>query len=282
MIKLYKKILIQGLIILFATSCNIITDPFGPSSIIRTNTCGTDITLPVNLERMSFTPPGVWSGFKPCEYVFTSRDLGEDAWGISVAAYYTYADVVVHDTALGFGVIGNLDMIDGIPITLKNWKESEDQEWERNLENRGNSGNRKVVYETRKNLNCWRETIESLDSNQNQSALSIGYHCWQPGKDNYPPLDIGGWIRYRDGKPIYALDIDKDLIDPVFETLVVKDIKPEVYEERMEIYNKKIEKECGRWLKRVKKNPQREFSAHAIKRLNECGYDTTNLKRKQE
>ena len=57
-------------------------------------------------------------------------------------------------------------------------------------------------------------------------------------------MSIGGWIRYWDGKPVYDLDIDKDLIDPVFATLEVKDIKPEVYAERMANHEEKVIKDC--------------------------------------
>ena len=96
------------------------------------------------------------------------------------------------------------------------------------------------------------------------------------------PLDIGGWVRYWDGKPVYDLDIDKDLIDPIFATLEVKDIKPEVYAQRMAIHEEKVKQECKRRIKRVKKNSGRAFNAYSIERLEFCGYDTSKLKRREE
>lgn len=264
-----------------ATSCSVSKDPYGRSSISRADTCQTDLTLPVELERSKFLPPEIWTRFSQCEFVYTSRDLGEDAWGISVASNYTYADVLVHDTAIGFGVIGNLDMIGDFPITLEGWREFEDKKWQKYINSKGESEKRVVVYESRNNLDCWRETILSYNQGE-QSALSIAYHCWQPGKESNPPIDIGGWIRYRDGKPVYDLDIDKDLIDPVFDTLQVKDIKPEVYAERMAIYNEKMKEDCEWRKKDLRKNRFRAFNDYEIKRLEECGYDTTKLKREEE
>ena len=73
-------------------------------------------------------------------------------------------------------------------------------------------------------------------------------------------------------------DIGKCLINPVFATLEVKDIKPEVYAERMAIHEEKVKQECKRQIRRVKKNPGRAVSAYSIERLEFCGYDTSKLK----
>ncbi len=81
-------------------------------------------------------------------------------------------------------------------------------------------------------------------------------------------MSIGGWIRYWNGKPVYDLDIDKDLIDPVFATLEVKDIKPEVYAERMAIHEEKVIKDCKWRLKDVKKNRTRHSMHIQSKNLN--------------
>ncbi len=272
---------IIGLAFTMLGSCSALDNPFHKSPITRTNVCQTDVTLQVELERSQFVPPKIWSSFQPCESVYTSRDLDEDAWGMSVALYYTYADVLVHDSALGFGVIGNLDIIGDLPTTLEGWKQREDTKWQKYMKKRGDSEKREVVYESRNGLECWRETTKSFLQGR-QSALSVAYHCWEPRKIHYPPLDIGGWIRYWDGKPVYDLDIDKDLIDPVFATLEVKDINPEVYAERMAIHEEKVKEKCKRRIKRVKKNPGRVVSAHSIERLEFCGYDTSKLKREQE
>jgi hypothetical protein len=273
--------LITGLAFTMLESCTALDNPFQKSPITRTNVCQTDLTSQVELERSLFVPPKIWSSFQPCESVYTSRDLDEDAWGMSVALYYTYADVLVHDSALGFGVIGNLDIIGDLPTTLEGWKQREDKKWQKYMKKRGDSEKREVVYETRNGLECWRETTKSFLQGR-QSALSVAYHCWEPGKTHYPPLSIGGWIRYWDGKPVYDLDIDKDLIDPVFATLEVKDIKPEVYAERMANHEEKVIKDCKWRLKDVKKNRNQAFNAYSIEKLESCGYDTSKLKREQE
>ena len=65
-------------------------------------------------------------------------------------------------------------------------------------------------------------------------------------KDRLSPRSIDIWIGYQDGQSVYDLDIDKDLIDPVFATLEIKDIKPEVYGERMAIHEEKVKQECKR------------------------------------
>ncbi len=273
--------LIFGLAFTMLESCTVLDNTFHKSPITRTNVCHTDLTSQVELERSQFVPPKIWSSFQPCESVYTSRDLDEDAWGMSVASYYTYDDILVHDSALGFGVIGNLDIIGDLPTTLEGWKQREDTKWQKYMKKRGDSEKREVVYESRNGLECWRETTKSFLKGR-QSALSVAYHCWEPRKTHYPPLSIGGWIRYWEGKPVYDLDIDKDLIDPVFATLEVKDIKPEIYAERMAIHEEKVKEECKRRIKRVKKNPGRAVSAHSIERLEFCGYDTSNLKQEQE
>jgi len=137
---------------------------------------------------------------------------------------------------MGFGVAGRLNWIGNTFDTIEEWRRREDDKWQRHLKNRGNK--RSVIYESRNGFDCW--CIEKASFVQGKKhAISVGYDCWTPGKTHYPPLSIGGWIRYRDGKPVYDLDIDKDLIDPVFATLEVKDIKPEIYAERMAGKSKK-------------------------------------------
>ncbi len=71
-------------------------------------------------------------------------------------------------------------------------------------------------------------------------------------------------------------------IDPVFATLEVKDINPEVYAERMAIHEEKLIKDCKWRLKDVRKNPTQAFNAYAIERLEFCGYDTSKLKREEK
>ena len=209
-----------------------------------------------------------------------SRDTNRDKWGISAALNYRYSDVVVYDASMGFAVVGNLHWIGSTPPTMEAWKDREDQKWKQHLENRGGSGKRKVTRESRNYLECWRTEKISFDKRK-QSALSIAYACWVTGKTYYPPLIIGGWIKYWDGNPVYDLDIDKDLIDPVFATLEVKDIKPEVYAERMAIHEEKMKKDCKWRLKDVRKNRDQAFNAYSIERLESCGYDTSKLKRKE-
>jgi len=242
---------------LLLMSCVAINNPFKASTGTRTDTCKTDFSLPIELERANFLPAEIWSRIKPCEMVKVGNYTKFDSWNISASLHYTYADVLVYDTAMGFGVNGNLNLIGSTPATMEGWKQREDKKWLKHLKYRGKSDKRNVIRETRNGLKCWRETTISFEQGK-QSALSIAYDCWESDKTHYPPLSISGSIRYWDGKPVYDLDIDKDLIDPVFATLEVKDIKPEVYAERMAIHEEKME------------------------RLESCGYDTSKLKKKEE
>ena len=253
----------------------------GIKSSTRVNACGVDLSLEVNLERASFIPPEVWSRIKPCELVKVSHHPILDSWGISAALNYTYSDVLVYDFAMGFGVEGHLNWIGNTPDTLEGWKAREDNKWQKRLKKRGDLDKRIVTYDSRHGLDCWRTERIAYDRGT-LHAKSIFYDCWYPDALHYPPLSIGGSIRYIDGKPAYALNIDKDLIDPVFATLKVKDIKPEVYAERMAIHEKKVKEDCKWRLKDVKRNPTREFNAYSIKKLEFCGYDTSKLKREEE
>ncbi|MCH7881438.1 MAG: hypothetical protein IIB69_07665 [Proteobacteria bacterium] len=235
----------------------------------------------MEIERARFNPPEIWSQLKPCESIRVSRNTNTGDWGISAALQYTYADVLVYDKAMGFGVVGHLHWIGDKPTTLEGWKQFEDNKWQRYMKHRGNSETRSVVFEPRNGLDCWRIEMASFVQGK-KHAVSVGYDCWEPDKTHYPPLSIGGWIRYWDGKPVYDLDIDKDLIDPVFATLEVKDIKPEVYAERMAIHEKKMVEDC-KWRKKdLRKHPRRAWNVYEIKRLEACGFNTSKLKRKEE
>jgi len=281
MSKGFKVIISMSVVTLLLVSCVAIDNPFKAETGSRTNACKTDFSLPIELERANFLPAEIWSRIKPCEMVKISKHIKLDSWSISASLNYTYTDVLVYDTAMGFGVEGNLNMIGDMPTTLEGWKQREDNKWEKFMKSRKGTRERKVSYALRNGLECWRVEGMSYYKGE-QAALSISYDCWESGKTHYPPLSIGGSIRYWDGKPVYDLEIDKDLIDPVFATLEVKDIKPEVYAERMTIHEEKVKQECKRRLKDVRKNPNRVFNAHSIKRLEFCGYDTSKLKRKEE
>jgi hypothetical protein len=282
LLSLTPRLLTLTLVSIFISACGIVQNPFKGNDSWRKSACDIDVTAIVELDRASFDPPEIWSRLKPCGMVKVSRQFRRDSWGISATLHYTYADVLVYDAGMGFGVEGNLNWIGGKPSTLEGWRDFEDNKWQRYMEKRGDSEKREVEYASKNSLDCWREREITYEIDKNISAISIAYKCWQPDKYQYPPLTIGGWIRYRDGKPVYDLDIDKDLIDPVFATLVVKDIKPEVYAERMAIYNEKMKEDCEWRKKDLRKNRFRAFNDYEIKRLEECGYDTTKLKREEE
>ena len=262
-------------------SCAMTDSPFKKKTVTIDTSCNIDLSNYIETERARFIPPAIWSRLVPCEAMRVSRNTSTDEWGISAKLNYTYSDVLVYDTAMGFGVVGQLNWIGNTFNTLEEWKRREEDKWRRYMKNRGNSETRFVVFESRNGLDCWRIEMASFVEGK-KHAISIGYDCWTPGKTHYPPLSIGGWIRYWDGKPVYDLDIDKDLIDPVFATLEVKDIKPEVYAERMAIHEEKVIKDCKWRLKDVKKNRNQAFNAYSIEKLESCGYDTSKLKREQE
>ena len=276
-----RSLLVQTVTSIFLISCVTLNNPFSAKTGTRGNACDTNVSVVVELERAHFTPPEIWSLLKPCETVTITRQFQQDKWGASAALHYTYGDILVYDAAMGFSVRGNLHSIGFTPSSMRGWKEREDRKWLKYMIKRGDSEKREMVFDARNGLDCWRETTTSFEQGK-QSALSIAYHCWEPNKSHYPPLTIGGWIRYWDGEPVYDLNIDKDLIDPVFATLKVKDIKPEVYAERMAIHEEKVRQECKRRLKTVRKKPGKEYSSYYIERLDFCGYDTSKLKREEE
>ena len=279
--KLVFKICWWSSTAVFLTSCVNAANLFSKETIFEISACKIDFSIPVELERTRFIPPTIWSQLEPCGMVNISRDTNRDKWGISAALNYRYSDVIVYDASMGFAVVGNLHWIGSTPANLEAWKDREDRKWQEHIKNRGGSGKRTLTRESRNGLECWRTEKTSYEMDK-QSALSIAYACWIQDKTHYPPMIIGGWIRYWDGKPVYDLDIDRDLIDPVFATLEIKDIRPEVYIERMDTYKKEIEEDCKWRLKDKRRNSTREFNAYEIKRLEDCGHDTSKLKRKQE
>jgi len=277
---LLKLIVLSGMSISLV-SCVVIDNPFKKKNVTSETSCDTDLSLPVEIERAQFTPPDIWSRLKPCKSIRISRNTNTDEWGISAALYYTYSDILVYDFGMGFGVIGELNLIGSTPNSLAGWRRREDNKWLRRMKNRGEADTRAVTYESRNGLDCWRTETIAYDKGT-QSAQAIEYNCWEPGKTHYPPLSIIGSIRYWEGKPVYDLDIDKDLIDPVFATLKVKDIKPEVYAERMAAYKEREKRQCKGRIKYVRKNPNKGYTVSDIDLLEDCGYDTSKLKRKEE
>ena len=280
MIVRLTRSIILCIVSVFVGACVALDNPFAAKTGTRGNACESDVSLAMAIERAKFVPPEIWSRLSPCELVNVSYHHNLDSWGISATLHYSYGDVLVYDAAMGMGVNGNLNLIGSAP-DMEGWKLREDKKWLKHIKYRGDFDKRKVMFEARIGLECWRtETI--LYEKGLQSSSSIAYDCWSSSKETFPPLTIGGWIGYRDGKPLYNLDIDKDLIDPVFATLEVKDISPEVYAERMAIHEKKVIKDCKWRLKDVKKNHNRAFNAYSIKKLESCGYDTSKLIREQE
>jgi len=277
----FSSIILISIMVFLLVSCVMVNNPFKAKTGMRETACNVNASLPVELERAKFDPPIFWSQLKPCELVKISRQFSQDKWGVSAALNYSYGDVIVLDSAMGFSVRGNLNLIGSTPATMEGWKQREDKKWLKHLKYRGDFDQRKIFYENRNGLDCWRtETITYVLGSQWSS--SIEYDCWSSTKETLPPLTIGGWIGYRDSKPLYDLDIDKDLIDPVFATLEVKDIKPEVYAERMAIHEEKVKKDCKWRLKDVKKNRNQAFNAYSIEKLESCGYDTSKLLLEQE
>ena len=109
-------------------SCVAVNNPFKAKTGTRVTACTVDASLPIELERVKFVPPKLWSQLKPCELVNISRQYSQDKWGVSAALNYSYGDVLVLDSAMGFSVRGNLDLIGSTPATLDAWKQREDIE----------------------------------------------------------------------------------------------------------------------------------------------------------
>ena len=261
------------------SACGVVQNPFEANDGWYRKACDVDMALPVELERARFTPPEIWLRLKPCEMVSVNRYERTDSWGISAALNYTYGDIAVYGHSMGMGVSGNLNMIGDYPKTLEGWREFEDKKWRKYMSARQARNDREVDFVRRNNLSCWREYLQSYDQNVS-TGHSVTYFCWEDNNQHYPPLEIAASIAYQNGKPLYDLDIEKNLIAPVFATLEVKDITREEWDRRMAIFEDKIKEECKRWERRVR--DRQAFSEFAIGRLEMCGIDTTRIKREGE
>ncbi|PCJ85536.1 MAG: hypothetical protein COA54_11030 [Thiotrichaceae bacterium] len=206
---------------------------------------------------------------------------------------FEYKDVVgISGGALGFYISGNLNALGwsyNRYTSPEAWMEWQNKQWEKQKKiKNANPKERKINRVERNGMDCWRiETKSYLKKSgtideYEQSNLGVYYQCWSEDRATYPPIDLGAGMTYRNGKPLYPdLDIDKDILSPVFETLKLKEIPPKKYEkivkENIDNYQKKC-KESYLSYKKIIKKKKGLVNDYRVNSLIQCGYDAAELK----
>jgi hypothetical protein len=249
--------------------------------------CDMDPGRPIELQRIIFTLPEFWGDFSPCHGVRVMHDIKRGGWSIDAMSTEIEGNVVISgNSALGFSVETGLHLIGGIYKNPQQWMSDRAKEWEKSAERKNvYPVERNVARIQRKGLDCWRiETKSFLDQNK-QSNFGIGYTCWAPGNTRYPQISLATGMSYRDGKPVYPeISLDKDIMDPIFNTLEIKELSEEDYAQRVLDHEKRFRENCKRTIKVAQDDIRRGdvFNEFMINNLQQCGYDTSLLRREDD
>ena len=193
----------------------------------------------------------IWSQFSNCNALLIHKNKRRGDLTANVMELFEYKDVVgISGGALGFHISGNLNALGrsyNRYTSPEGWMQWQKKQWKK----QGKSKNarpkeRKIDRVERNGMDCWRiETKSYLEKSgtideYEQSNLGVYYQCWSEDRAAYPPIDLGAGITYRDGRSLYpGLDIDKDILDPVFDSLKLKKLSDKQYEKHV---NKNIAK----------------------------------------
>jgi hypothetical protein len=262
---------------------------FAPSPVHHHNACDHDFAQRQDLERLSFTLPPFWARLQPCEAVQLWWDTRQDSLTLDARSETVEGGVLVLGRAAGLGISANLDDIghpQRTPEEWLAWKQSSFAPWGGPQGKSGNRIEREVTrIELREGeLDCWFSRVDSYGpkpgtrgQQETQVYLGMSYHCWVAGQPQYPPIGVGGGMAYFDERPLYDIDIDRDLLLPVLQSLEIRELSPDAYAARKQAYLERQGERCKRIARRVRLDG--DMNDYQREQLLECGYDLDTLKR---
>lgn len=277
------RIIIIGVLSLVLGGCVALDNPFAEKTIFSRDACGFNFNQTIELERVRFTPSDYWAGLSSCQLVRISRDTHRDGWRVTVMGVFGYLDVVGTIGVAHFGIGTDVHRI-GQPVKgPEEWLAWKKAGWKKRQETE-RYVKRDITRVRRRNLDCWRIASESYErrpgssANDKQIHFGVGYTCWENGNDRYHPIGFSAGVAYRDGKPLYDINIEQELLKPVLDSLVLKELSDEAYAKRLADHKKWVEDDCRWHVKNAYKVGLSDVSEYGRKRLRECGYDPETLK----
>ena len=279
-----SRIIAIGIVSLIHVGCGVVNNPFKPDTVRIHDACDFDFEQTVELERVRFTPSAYWSVLTPCDLVKISRDTHRDSWRVSVMGVFSYGDVVGVSGIAHFGIGTDIHLI-GKPVdSPEEWLASRKVEWNEIPESHDHV--ERVISRVRHGaLDCWRiasksyKRTEEKKRTDEQTHAGVGYTCWESGNNRYHPIGFSAGINYQDGEPIYDIDIDQLLLRPVLESIELKDLSAEAYEQRLKDHERWVEEDCKWRVKNAYKMGLPNISDYGRNKLRECGYNPNTLER---
>lgn len=190
---------------------------------------------------------------------------------------FRYNGIVVHDRAAAFGIGSDIHLIGQEHLTPEAWLPKARKRWEKG--DHGGRVGRQVERVRYGYLDCWRVVSQSYDHETGVLAKSYGgvvYTCWPDGGEAYPPIELSAGMRYVDERPLYDVDIDRDLLLPVLKSLEIRELSPEAYAARKWAYLERQNEHCKGIARMIRVDG--EMNEYQRERLEECGYDLETLR----
>lgn len=279
-----KRALAFIALILVLGGCSI-GNPFKEKTVFSRPACEVDLTRPVELQRLTFRVPRFWAKTLPCHGGRVMWDTYRDDWSIGARLVYREGQVVVVSSAAGLLVGSDIHTL-GRPIpTPEEWLAHKREQWAKSATAKGDLPRRDVTRVRHGQFDCWRIggaaflPVPGDPQRVQQSGAGLGYTCWVVGDERYPPFDVGMGLGYWDGKPLYDIDIDKDVLLPILDTLEVRELSEEAYAKRIADYQRRQEDYCRTHVKYAARIGTANIDAATRQHLRDCGYHPDTLKR---
>lgn len=279
-----SRIIAIGIVSLIHVGCGVVNNPFKPDTVLMYDACGFDFEQTVELERVRFTPSGYWSNLAPCQSVLVSHDTNRDGWRVSVMGGFNYSEVIGVTEVAHFGIGSDIHLIGKPLVTPEEWLASRQIEWSKRQESH-DYVERDITRIRHGSLDCWRIASNSYKRNaevevtDEKTHSGVGYACWEIDNDRYHHIGFSAGFYYKNGKPLYDIDIDEVLVRPVLESIELKEISAAAYEKRLAETRQRERDRCNRLVKGAWESGTRNIDDHYKRLIRECGYDPNTLKR---
>jgi hypothetical protein len=206
------------------------------------------------------------------------HDIERDVWALQAGYAFGYNGIVAHASAAHFSAGTFVHLIGREQPRPDAWLPEARERWKQG--DKGHRVDRQIERVRHGGLDCWRVVSQSYNRDTGVEAQSYGgvsYTCWPDGDDAYPPISLSAGVRYLDERPLYDIDIDRDLLLPVLESLEIRELSPEAYAARKQAYEKAERKRCEGRLRYARYGAD-ELDERDRELLRECGYDPDTLR----
>jgi hypothetical protein len=259
------------------TGCGVVSNPLVKDTFVTRDACEVNLSERVDLERIAFRVPEFWAQLKPCNGLEVMHDIERDVWALQASYAFRYNGIVAQTSAAHFSAGTFVHLIGREQPRPETWLPEARERWKQG--DKGHRVDRQIERVRHGGLDCWRVVSQSYNRDTGVEAQSYGgvsYACWPDGDDAYPPISLSAGVRYVDERPLYDIDIDRDLLVPVLESLEVRELSPEAYAARKQAYLERQGERCKRIARRVRLDG--DMNAYQYEQLLECGYDLDTLR----